>query len=155
MMKWRELVEASALGREASETGGLVFGDPATDAQIDEMADRLGVDFSDELRELYREFNGAGMPYGADHEVAWWIVPLDLIEVNTHRVRHSLDETGDEEQQEMADRMVCFGDWMNGDYFGCIAEPDGWVASPELFLFNHESGRIESCGCTFEELLQV
>ncbi len=154
-MKWRQLVEASALGQDAAETGGLVFGDPATDSQIDEMADRLGVDFSEELRDLYREFNGAGMPFGSENEVAWWIAPLELIEVNTHRVRELIDQLDDEDQQEMADRMVCFGDWMNGDYFGCIAEPDGLIVSPELFLFNHENGRIESCGCTFEELLQV
>lgn len=154
MMKWRELVEASALGREAADTGGLVFGDPASDAQIDEMSDRLGVDFSVELRDLYREFNGAGMPYG-ENEVAWWIAPLELIEANTQHVRDCLEQSDDEAQQDLADRMVCFGDWMNGDFFGCIAEPDGLIASPELFLFNHENQRIESCGCTFEELLQV
>lgn len=154
-MKWRTLIESSALGQEATESGGIVFGEPATEAQIQLTETRLGVQFSEEIRELYREFNGAGLPFGEDQEIAWWIAPLELVEGNTGQVRAALDDSEDEDQQDLADRMVCFGDWMNGDFFGCVADPHGAVVSPEIYVFDHETKTIDPSGQTLEELLQV
>lgn len=153
-MKWRDLFEASALAESVGGSSGLVFGPPATDEEIDTVSRNLGVELSDDLRSLYREFNGVGIPFGSDGDVAWWIAPLDQVEENTNYVRDCLDDMEDEPFEDIVDRLVCFGDWMNGDYFGCVAEPGGKVVSSEVYGYNHEDGSIECWGQTLEECLR-
>jgi len=149
-MKWRALFEASPMARDAEDSGGILFGNPASESDIHALEQRLGVVFPAEFKEIYREFNGVGSRYG-DEDI-WWLVPLDQIEAQTQMLRQWWFEDADSEA--LAGRMVCFGDWFNGDQFGYIANEGDKTLNPVIYEYNHEVGRVESWERGLEEFLQ-
>jgi len=150
-MKWRALFEASPAALDAQEFGGLLFGEPASESDIRRLEERLGIRFPAEFREIYSEFNGVGIQYTEEEEV-WWLIPLDQIEERTESLREWWFE--DTESEAIANRMICFGDWFNGDLFGYVADDGSSTLNPEITEYNHELGRMESWNQGLGQFLQ-
>ncbi|MEX0715561.1 MAG: SMI1/KNR4 family protein [Planctomycetaceae bacterium] len=150
-MKWRRLFEGSAMAKDAENSGGFVFGLPADDDAIRALEQRMRIALPDEFREIYREFDGVGVRV-ADDEAAWWLVPLDCIAERTAGLNESWFD--DAESESLARRMVCFGDWFNGDVFGYLADEDGTIHSTAIHQYHHEVGRIEPWGRTLAEFVR-
>ena len=139
------------IGDAAADAGGLYFADPATTEEIRTLEQKLKTKFPKQFYEIYTDFDGVGLKYD-DGEIIWWLLPLSKIEDGTEGLRDSW--TDDPKSEALADKLIIFGDWYNGDVFGYRRSKSGAIKSTRIYQYEHEVGRIDRLDSSLDKLLR-
>ncbi|WP_282778176.1 MULTISPECIES: SMI1/KNR4 family protein [unclassified Nocardia] len=108
------------------------FGAPASDAEIDQIEERLGYPVPDELRDLLRQANGVE----TGDDLVW---PIQQIITDNLEFRSNADFA---ELYKRFDHLMFIGSNGGGDQFAYLRGSEGWADG--IYVWDHETDERES-----------
>ncbi len=134
---WRELIEQLS--------DDYKFASPASEAELEQAEEKLGVVFPRELREFLTESNGLRAHYGTNFI---WSAER-IVEVNL-----AFRESDDFRELYMPfDCLLFFGDDGGGDQFGYPIKSRG-VDERHIFRWEHENDSRSWCAQSLQRFLK-
>ncbi|MFB8281554.1 SMI1/KNR4 family protein [Nocardia colli] len=111
------------------------FGEPASDAEIDQIEQQLGQPVPGDLRDLFRQADGVET---AD-DLVW---PIQQVIARNSDFRSNGDFA---ELYKPFDQLMFIGSNGGGDQFAYLRGPEGWVE--EIYVWDHETDERKGiCG---------
>ena len=139
MPNWSKLIADNHAKAHADDGFNLITRLAATNIQLDELSESLGITWPTDFRELYSTFDGFGVATNDEPDKIWWFFrPANEIPKFADDVRNWFLKT----HEKCAARFFPFIDFSNGDGIGYIVDDTG-VIMDGLFCFEHEQYKFD------------
>jgi hypothetical protein len=129
---WTQIIKSHHSWAHPGDEYELVLGAPASEKNIADIEDKLGIQFPKEFKDVYRNHNGFGFT-NKEQILTWSILPLNDLPSLFDKMHFWFGD----EFPDVASRFFPFFDWLDGGAFGYLVSKSGNL-EPFLYSFHPE-----------------